>query len=102
MGPASVYAISATLYPKLNYDLVHDLAPVSLIANVPHVLLVNKDLPARTLPELIALAKQQPGLRYATGSGYGSSQHMAGQWFAKLAGIELPSQLFERRERAAV
>ena len=45
MGPASVYAISATLYPRLGYDLSRDLVPVSLIANVPHVLLVNRDLP---------------------------------------------------------
>ena len=60
MGPASVYAISAALYPKLDYDLVMDLVPVSLVANVPHVLLVNVDLAVKSVPELIQLAKKQP------------------------------------------
>src|SRR5258708_31042357 len=61
MGPASVYAISSTLYTKLNYDLVRELVPVSLVANVPHVLLVNVDLAVKSVPDLIRMAKKQPG-----------------------------------------
>jgi tripartite-type tricarboxylate transporter receptor subunit TctC len=74
---------------KVEHDPLKDLAPVIQLSRQPLVLAAHPSLGANTLPELIALAKQQPGLRYATGSGYGSSQHMVGQWFAKLAGLEM-------------
>lgn len=74
---------------KVEHDPLKDLAPVIQLSRQPLVLAAHPSLGASTLPELIALAKQQPGLRYATGSGYGSSQHMVGQWFAKLAGLEM-------------
>jgi len=74
---------------KVEHDPLKDLAPVIQLSRQPLVLAAHPSAGVSTLQELIALAKQQPGLRYATGSGYGSSQHMAGQWFAKLAGIEM-------------
>lgn len=74
---------------NVDHDPLKDLAPVIQLSRQPLVLAAHPSANVNTLPELIALAKQQPGLRYATGSGYGSSQHMAGQWFAKLAGIEM-------------
>lgn len=74
---------------KVEHDPLKDLAPVIQLSRQPVVLAAHPSLGASTLPELIALAKQQPALRYATGSGYGSPQHMVVQWFAKLAGIEL-------------
>lgn len=74
---------------KVDHDPLKDLAPVIQLSRQPLVLAAHPSLGVSSLPELIALAKQQPGMRYATGSGYGSSQHMVGQWFAKLAGIEL-------------
>ena len=74
---------------KVEHDPLKDLAPVIQLSRQPLVLAAHPSLGANTLLELIALAKQQPGLRYATGSGYGSSQHMVGQWFAKLAGLEM-------------
>lgn len=74
---------------KVDHDPLKDLAPVIQLSRQPLVLAAHPSSNVSTLPELIELAKQQPGLRYATGSGYGSSQHMAGQWFAKLAGIEM-------------
>jgi tripartite-type tricarboxylate transporter receptor subunit TctC len=74
---------------KVEHDPLKDLAPVIQLSRQPLVLAAHPSLGANTLPELIALAKQQPGLRYATGSGYGSSQRMVGQWFAKLAGLEM-------------
>lgn len=74
---------------KVGHDPLKDLAPVIQLSRQPVVLAAHPSLGASTLPELIALAKQQPALRYATGSGYGSPQHMVVQWFAKLAGIEL-------------
>ena len=53
------------------------------------MLAAHPSLGVNTVAELIILAKQQPGLRYATGSGFGSSQHMVTQWFAQIAGIQL-------------
>ena len=74
---------------KVNYDALKDLAPVVQLSRQPIVLAAHPALGAKTLAELIALAKREPGIRYGTGSGVGSSQHMVMQWFAQLAGIEL-------------
>jgi tripartite-type tricarboxylate transporter receptor subunit TctC len=74
---------------KVNYDALKDLTPVIQLSRQPVVLAVHPGLGVNTLAELVALAKKQPGLRYATGSGVGSGQHMVTQWFAKIAGIEL-------------
>ncbi|HWQ38833.1 MAG TPA: tripartite tricarboxylate transporter substrate binding protein [Burkholderiales bacterium] len=89
MGPASVYAISATLYPRLNYDPVRDLAPVSLIANVPHVLVVNRDLPASSLTELIALARKRRGELNIASQGSGTVSHLEAELLKSMAGIDL-------------
>ena len=59
------------------------------LSRQPIVLAAHPALGAKTVPELIALAKREPGIRFGTGSGVGSSQHMVVQWFAQLAGIEL-------------
>ena len=74
---------------KVNYDALKDLAPVVQLSRQPIVLAAHPVLGAKTVPELIALAKREPGIRFGTGSGVGSSQHMVAQWFAQLAGIEL-------------
>ena len=74
---------------KVNYDALKDLAAVIQISRQPIVLAAHPSLGVRTIAELVALVRQQPGLRYGTGSGVGSSQHMVVQWFAQLAGIEL-------------
>jgi len=70
-----------------NIDPVKDLVPIIQLSRQPIVIAAHPSLGVGTLAELIALAKRQPGLRYATGSGLGSTQHMAMQWFAKLAGV---------------
>src|SRR5215813_8774146 len=72
---------------RTSIDPTRDLVPIIHLSRQPIVLAVHPSLGVRSLDELIALAKQQPGLRYATGSGLGSPQHMAVQWFARLAGI---------------
>jgi tripartite-type tricarboxylate transporter receptor subunit TctC len=72
-----------------NIDPAKDLVPIIQVARQPIVLAAHPSLGVNTLAELIALAKRQPGLRYATGSGVGSPQHMAVQWFAQMAGITL-------------
>ena len=74
---------------KVGHDPLKDLTPVIQLSRQPVVLAVHPSLGVDTLDELVALAKREPGIRYATGSGQGSPQHMVVQWFAKLAGIEL-------------
>lgn len=70
-----------------NIDPVKDLIPIIEVSRQPIVVAAHPSLGVSTLAELIALARRQPGLRYATGSGLGSPQHMAMQWFGKLAGV---------------
>ena len=74
---------------KVAHDPLKDLVPVVQLSRQPVVLAVHPSLGVNTLAELVALVKKEPGLRYATGSGQGSPQHMVVQWFAKLAGIEV-------------
>lgn len=81
--------IAATLFPKLNYDLMRDFTPVSLLASTPYLLVVNNSLAATSMPELIALAKAKPGtLRYGSG-GSGSPPHLAAEMLRSQAGIEM-------------
>ena len=83
------HAINATLYPKLPYDTLGDLAPVSLLAEYPFVITVHPSLPARTLKEFIAFAKARPGqLAYAS-SGNGSGPHLGMELFMSMSGISM-------------
>ena len=88
MGPASIYAISATLYTQLNYRL-EDLAPVSLVANVPHMLVVNRDVQAASVSELIALAKSRPDVLNIASQGSGSVSHLEAALFDRMAGTRM-------------
>jgi tripartite-type tricarboxylate transporter receptor subunit TctC len=76
------------IYRNLGYQTQKDFLPVIQLSRQPVVMAVNPSLGVNTLAELVALAKKKPGLGFAT-SGAGSQQHMAGEWFAKLAGIQL-------------
>jgi tripartite-type tricarboxylate transporter receptor subunit TctC len=80
--------INPSLYPKLNYN-VRDLTPVSLIAVSPTVLVVNPTVPAKSVKELVALAKAKPGTLYYGSGGNGTSVHLAGELFKGLAGIDI-------------
>jgi len=83
-------AISVGLYPKLPYDVVRDLQPVSLVAESPFVLVVHPSLPVNSLSELIALARARPGeLGFASGGGVGVPSHMAGEMLKYRAKIDL-------------
>ena len=89
LGGTGTLAIDPTLYPNVGYDPRKDFAPVGLIATSDLVICVHPSLPARTLPEFIALAKQQPGaLNYAS-AGVGSGIHLATEHLSALAGIKL-------------
>jgi tripartite-type tricarboxylate transporter receptor subunit TctC len=86
---SSSYAINPGLYNDLPFDPLRDLVPISLIAEAPLLLVVNPALPARTVGELLALAKARPGaLNYSSG-GNGSSGHLAGELFRSLTGVSL-------------
>jgi tripartite-type tricarboxylate transporter receptor subunit TctC len=87
IGPNN--AINATLYDKLNFDILRDLAPVAGIMRVPNVLEVNPSVPATTVPELITYAKANPGkLNFASG-GNGTSVHVSGELFKMMTGVNM-------------
>jgi len=85
----SSLAINVSLYKKLGYDPLNDFAPVALAAHIPLVLVVNSTLPAQSVADLIALAKERPGaLSFASG-GSGSAPHLSAELFKSMAGIEM-------------
>jgi len=86
IGAIATHAINPALYKNLPYDPVRDFRHIALLVQVPNVLVVNNDLPARTVADLVALAKRQPGkLDFASGST-GSTGHLAGELFKQLTG----------------
>ncbi|MBC7779031.1 MAG: tripartite tricarboxylate transporter substrate binding protein [Proteobacteria bacterium] len=86
---STTIAVSPSLFLKLPYDPVRDFAPVTTASSVEIVLLVNPQFPARTVKEIIALARAQPGeIKYGS-VGLGSSQHLAGELFGAMAGVQL-------------
>ncbi|HKU46546.1 MAG TPA: tripartite tricarboxylate transporter substrate binding protein [Burkholderiales bacterium] len=87
LASADALVSSAHVY-KLNYDALKDLVPAVQFTRQPLVLAVHPSLGVNSVAELVAAAKKNPGLGYAT-SGSGSGQHMVGEWLAKLAGIKL-------------
>lgn len=82
-------AISATLYAKLGYNALRDLAPVARVADSSHLLIVHPSLPARSVNELIALARARPGQLNFSSSGVGNADHFAGELFNSLAGVKI-------------
>jgi tripartite-type tricarboxylate transporter receptor subunit TctC len=82
-------AINATLYQHLNFDFLRDTAPVAGIVRVPQVMIVNPQLPAKTVPEFIAYAKDNPGKINMGSGGVGSTLHVAGELFKMMAGVNL-------------
>src|SRR3954451_7911316 len=89
MGNNSILATNASLYRKIGYDAERDFAPVSLIGSQANILVVNPALPVKSLAELIALAKRQPGRLNFASSGYGAAAHLAGELFKRRAGIDI-------------
>jgi tripartite-type tricarboxylate transporter receptor subunit TctC len=83
-------AINATLYPRLNFNFIRDIAPVASITRTPNVMLVHPSVPASSVPEFIAHAKAQPGKLSMASAGTGSASHMAGELFKMMAGVVMP------------
>jgi tripartite-type tricarboxylate transporter receptor subunit TctC/transposase InsO family protein len=82
-------AVNATLYKNLTFDIVHDIASVVATFRSPLVMIINPSMPFRTVPEFIAYAKANPGKINYGSPGYGTANHMAGELFRVLTGIEL-------------
>jgi tripartite-type tricarboxylate transporter receptor subunit TctC len=86
---SNTHFVSAGLYKKLPYDALNDYLPITQITSAPNVLIVHPSLPAKSVKELVALAKAKPGqINYAS-SGNGSTQHLTGALFCKMAGINM-------------
>jgi tripartite-type tricarboxylate transporter receptor subunit TctC len=80
---------NATLYDNLNFNFIRDIAPVAFMDRVANILEVNPSVPAKTVPEFIAHAKANPGKINMASGGIGSSQHVAGELFKMMAGVDL-------------
>ena len=87
VAPAN--AINATLYDKLNFNFLRDIAPVAGIIRFPNVVVVHPSVPVKTIPELIAYAKANPGKLNMASSGNGSTIHMSGELFKMMTGVDL-------------
>ena len=86
---ATHHVINPSLYVKLPYDTQKDFSPVAVVASAPNALVVNKDFPAKTVAELIAMAKKEPG-KYSFGSaGIGGANHLSGELFKQMAGVDI-------------
>jgi tripartite-type tricarboxylate transporter receptor subunit TctC len=100
MITSTTHVISANLYKALPYDALRDFAPVMKLAEGPYVLVVNPSLPAKSVAELVALAKSRPGrIDYGT-SGNGSSQHLVAALFCAMSGAPLNHVPYKGSDRA--
>jgi tripartite-type tricarboxylate transporter receptor subunit TctC len=89
MGTVGTHAINPSLYARVGFDPIKDFAPITLVADTPSLLAVHPSVPAKTVRELVALAKAKPGqLSYAS-AGNGTSNHLAGVLLCMMAGIDM-------------
>ena len=102
MATVTTFALNPSLFAKMPYDPLRDFAPVSLVAQTPYFLLVSNKLPVKSVPELIALAKTQPGTLNYGSPGTGTSPHLVGALFAKMAGIDIRHVPYKAQAAAAV
>src|SRR5712672_271 len=89
LGNNAILATNAALYKKINFDPEADFAPISLIGSQANILVVNPSVPAKTMAELIALAKANPGKYNFASSGHGAAAHLAGELFKAEAKVDI-------------
>jgi tripartite-type tricarboxylate transporter receptor subunit TctC len=89
IGTVATHAINPNLYPDMPYDAGKDFAPIVLIATLPNLLVVNPSVAAKNVKELIALAKSKPGELAFASAGNGTSQHLSGELFKKMTGVDM-------------
>jgi tripartite-type tricarboxylate transporter receptor subunit TctC len=83
------HAINAGLHKNLRYDPINDFTPVTLVASIPYLVVIHPSVPARSVKELIALAKRRPGELFAASAGTGSGTHLAFELFASMANVRI-------------
>lgn len=98
VGTVGTHAINGALYAKMPYDMVRDFSPITLVATTPNLLVVNNDVPAKNVKELIDLGKKQP-LSFAS-SGSGSSIHISGELFKSMTGADMTHIPYKGRASA--
>lgn len=86
---ATHHVINPSLYVKLPYDTQKDFSPVAVVASAPNALVVNKDFPAKTVADLIAMAKKEPGKLSFGSAGIGGANHLSGELFKQMAGVDI-------------
>ena len=101
-GTVGTHAIHVSLYSKLPYDPVKDFAPISLTHNAPRVLVVHASLPVKSVSELIAYAKSKPGQLSFASAGNGGTNHLSGELFKVMAGVDMVHVPFKGAGPAAV
>ena len=99
VGTVGTHAINGALYAKMPYDMVKDFAPITLLATTPNLLVVNNDVPAKTLAEFIALGKREGKMTFAS-SGSGTSIHVSGELFKTMTGIDMTHIPYKGRATA--
>lgn len=100
MGTVGTHSINAALYDKMPYDMVKSFSPVSLIASAPNLLVVNNDLPVKSVPELIAYMKANPNKLSFGSPGTGTSVHVSGELFKSLTGTSMTHVPYKGRQFA--
>jgi tripartite-type tricarboxylate transporter receptor subunit TctC len=86
---SSANAINTTLYSRLNFNFIRDIAPAAIIVRIPNVMEVHPSFPAKTVPEFIAYAKANPGKVGMASTGIGTSTHLAGELFKIMTGVDM-------------
>jgi tripartite-type tricarboxylate transporter receptor subunit TctC len=100
MGTVGTHSINGSLYKKMPYDMTRDFAPISLIASAPNLLVVNNDLPVKTVPELIQYMKANPNKLSFGSPGIGTSVHVSGELFKSLTGTQMTHAPYKGRQFA--
>ena len=100
LGTVGTHAINGSLYEKIPYDMVKQFTPVSLIASAPNLLVVNNDLPVKTVPELITYMKANPNKLSFGSPGIGTSVHVSGELFKSLTGTQMTHAPYKGRQYA--
>jgi tripartite-type tricarboxylate transporter receptor subunit TctC len=98
MGTVGTHSINGALYEKMPYDMVKNFTPISLIASAPNLLVVNNDLPVKTVPELIAYLKANPNKLSFGSPGIGTSVHMSGELFKSMTGTNMTHVPYKGRQ----
>ena len=99
VGTVGTHSINGALYSKMPYDMVKDFAPITLIATTPNLLVVNNDVPAKNVQELIALGRKQGKMSFAS-AGSGTSIHVSGELFKSMTGIDMEHIPYKGRASA--